>query len=104
MKEWRYICLLPHQIDRITYIDGEQIILDVLEPELQQEENFDFHDLIENHKGLTDKQREVIMYRIIDELTFEEIAELMITSRQNIHEIYKTGINNLRKDMTWLKV
>lgn len=103
-KSWRYICLVPEQLDRLIHIDEEQIIIDKLDGSSSEEETFSFFDVIENHKNLTDKQRDVLYYRIVEELTFEQIAEEMKSSRQNVFEIYKTALNNLAKDTYWLKV
>ncbi len=103
-KSWRYICLVPEQLDRLIHIDEEQIIIDKLDGGSSEEETFSFFDVIENHKNLTEKQREVLFYRIVEEATFEEIAKEMKSSRQNVYEIYKTALNNLAKDTYWLKV
>jgi|LakMenE01Jun11ns_1017448.scaffolds.fasta_scaffold9574028_1 DNA-directed RNA polymerase specialized sigma subunit len=103
-KSWRYICLVPEQIDRLIHIDEEQIIIDKLDGVSSEEETFSFFDVVENHKSLTEKQKDVLFHRIVEELTFEQIAEEMRSSRQNVYEIYKTALNNLAKDTYWLKV
>ena len=102
---WRYVPLSASQLERVRAVDYEQLILDHLDGDDQEEpEGFSIFDLLDNTKLLTDKQKDVLEMRIVDNLTFEEIGQKLKTSKQNVFEIYKYALANLRKDVTWLNI
>ena len=102
---WRYVPLSASQLERVRAVDYEQLILDHLDGDDHEEpEGFSIFDLLDNTKLLTDKQKDVLEMRIVDNLTFEEIGQKLKTSKQNVFEIYKYALANLRKDVTWLNI
>jgi DNA-directed RNA polymerase specialized sigma subunit len=102
---WRYIPLTAKQLERIVAVDYETIILDRLDGDDDEEDiGFSIFDLLDSTDLLTDRQKDVLELRLVDALTFEEIGQKLQTSKQNVFEIYNKGIQNLKKDLTWLSV
>ena len=102
---WRYIPLTPQQLERIVTVDYETIILDRLDGDDEEEEmGFSFFDMLDNTTLLTDRQKDVLELRIVEDKTFEEIGRLLQTSKQNVFEIYNKALSNLKKDLTWLNI
>jgi len=102
---WRYIPLTAKQLERIVAVDYETIILDRLDGDDEEEDiGFSIFDLLDSTDLLTDRQKDVLELRLVDALTFEEIGQKLQTSKQNVFEIYNKGIQNLKKDLTWLSI
>jgi DNA-directed RNA polymerase specialized sigma subunit len=102
---WRYIPLTSQQLERIVAVDYETIILDRLDGDHEEEEiGFSIFDMLDNTKLLTDRQKDVLELRIVEDKTFEEIGRLLQTSKQNVFEIYNKALSNLKKDLTWLNI
>lgn len=102
---WRYVPLTSHQLEKIVAVDYETIILDRLDGDDEEEDiGFSIFDLLDNTKLLTDRQKDVLELRIVEDKTFEEIGQLLQTSKQNVFEIYNKALSNLKKDLTWLNI
>lgn len=50
--------------------------------------------------GLPEKQREVVVLKIFEEMTFEEISQLMRSSQNTVASRYRYAIEKLREQMT----
>ena len=49
--------------------------------------------------GLPEEQREVVVLKIFEEMTFEEISQLMRISQNTVASRYRYAIEKLRKNM-----
>jgi RNA polymerase sigma-70 factor (ECF subfamily) len=70
----------------------------------KQEDSIDTAELDEALRALSDEHREVIVAKIWGGLSFEQIAEVVGTSRSSAHRRYEAGLIILRHRLepTWL--
>jgi RNA polymerase sigma factor (sigma-70 family) len=101
---WRYVPLTISQLERLRSVDYEGLIIERLDGDDEEEEGFSIFDVLDNTKLLTDRQKDVLEMRIVDDMTFEEIGKHLETSKQNVFEIYNKALTNLKKDLTWLNL
>ena len=101
---WRYVPLTISQLERLRSVDYEGLIIERLDGDDKEEEGFSIFDVLDNTKLLTDRQKDVLEMRIVDDMTFEEIGKHLETSKQNVFEIYNKALTNLKKDLTWLNL
>jgi DNA-directed RNA polymerase specialized sigma subunit len=101
---WRYVPLTISQLERLRSVDYEGLIIERLDGDDKEEEGFSIFDVLDNTKLLTDRQKDVLEMRIVDDMTFEEIGKHLETSKQNVFEIYNKALTNLKKDLTWLNI
>ena len=101
---WRYVPLTISQLERLRSVDYEGLIIERLDGDDKEEEGFSIFDVLDNTNLLTDRQKDVLEMRIVDDMTFEEIGKHLETSKQNVFEIYNKALTNLKKDLTWLNI
>jgi len=101
---WRYVPLTQSQLQRLRSVDYEGLIIERLDGDDEEEEGFSIFDVLDNTNLLTDRQKDVLEMRIVDDMTFEEIGKHLETSKQNVFEIYNKALTNLKKDLTWLNL
>jgi len=101
---WRYVPLTQSQLNRLRSVDYEGLIIERLDGDDEEEDHFSIFDVLDNTKILTDRQKDVLEMRIVDDMTFEEIGKALETSKQNVFEIYNKALTNLKKDLTWLNI
>ena len=101
---WRYVPLTQSQLQRLRSVDYEGLIIERLDGDDEEEEGFSIFDVLDNTNLLTDRQKDVLEMRIVDDMTFEEIGKHLETSKQNVFEIYNKALTNLKKDLTWLNI
>jgi DNA-directed RNA polymerase specialized sigma subunit len=101
---WRYVPLTISQLERLRSVDYEGLIIERLDGDDKEEEGFSIFDVLDNTKLLTDRQKDVLEMRIVDDMTFEEIGKHLETSKQNVFEIYNKALTNLKRDLTWLNI
>jgi len=100
-KEWRYINYSQEAIDNIHNHNPEDLLIAMIDGDITEEEDysFSFHQLLDETKLLTNKQKIVLYKRIVEGKTFEQIGKECKTSRQNCHELYQKAIIRLKGDI-----
>jgi len=73
------------------------------EHESEVEENDEKQIIISLLNRLTDRQREAIYYRYIEELSMEEISILMNMNVQSVQNIIQRSLKKLREFKSYLK-
>lgn len=84
-------------LDRLYEEDNYQPMDDVESPLDKKLNEEKYKPLYEAIDSLTDKQKKVLIMKILDEKTFVAIADEMSLDPSTVREIYQAGIKKIRK-------
>jgi RNA polymerase sigma factor (sigma-70 family) len=108
-NSWRYVSLSEDALASINHYDPTDAII----AKIDGENHFDdsFHESLNHQKPelyavldkscfiLTQRQKQIVSLRLIDDKTFNEIAEEIGGSRQNAYQTFKLAIESLRESV-----
>lgn len=80
---------------------SEEFIADNAQQEKDAEKKFDKKLIEESLLRLKDDQKQIIIYRYIDDLSIPEISKLTGKSKENIRVIIHRGLKSLRKTIKY---
>lgn len=75
---------------------NKKLLLDLEKPLVIQDINFDYIKKLLK-KQLSNSEYTIIVYKILNDMTYSEIAKELKTNKQKVYNIYKRGLENLKK-------
>ena len=101
--DWRYVPYIPELIDAIHNHNPEDKIISKLDGDYTTPPcDFDYHDVLSSY--LTEKEAKTVDLYLSEGMTFQEIGDQLLCSRQYAHQLFKTALSKLKPILKGLQL